>query len=121
MRETKIAVIILFILIITVTANAVYIKTVTDDLTEKLKNIDIYSANAYENFLNAEKFFRKHEKFISLSVSHEDLSNIEDSFSELIGASLVGKISEMSIIKSRLEDTILHLGRLSGFNIDSIL
>ena len=65
--------------------------------------------------------FKKKETFISLTVNHEDLTRIEESFSEIIGYLSVGNADDAMVIKNRLLDSLEHLRRLSGFNIDSII
>lgn len=121
MKETKLAIAILFFLVLLITVNAVYIKNITTSLADSLEEIDIYSESAQGEFERAFENFKRNEKIISLTVSHDDLTSIEDSFSELMGACETGKISEIAIIKSRIIDSLEHLRRLSGFNPDSIL
>ncbi len=67
----------------------------------------------YENFC-------KWQKFISLTVSHEDLSDIEKDFAEILGAARADDRESLIIAKSRLIMTLTHLRRLSGVNPDSI-
>jgi hypothetical protein len=121
MKETKLALAILIFLIILITVNAVYISNITTSLADSLKKIDVYSENSYVEFEKAFEKFKRHEKIISLTVSHDDLTSIEDSFAELMGACETGKVFELAIIKSRIIDSLEHLRRLSGFNPDSIL
>ena len=120
MKETKLAVTILVLLIAIISLNAVYIRNITTSLSESIEKIDIYSDSASDEFEKAFQKFKKHEKIISLSVSHEDLTSIEDSFAELMGAYETNEISEIAIIKSRITHSLKHLKRLSGFNPDSI-
>ncbi len=65
--------------------------------------------------------FEKKEIFISLTVSHDDLTNIEEEVAELVGAFSVNDTEEAEIIKNRLKSSLEHLRRLSGFNLDSII
>lgn len=67
----------------------------------------------YENF-------QADERYISLTVNHDDLTNIEEAFAEMIGAAKAKDAEQFTITKSRLEDALAHLGRLSGINPDSI-
>ncbi len=120
MRSVRIAAVILFILCISVTLNSVMIKKSADSLAEQIDSCDPRSPSAEKDFKKIFREFEKKEKFISLTVSHDDLTNIEEGFAELIGAAEAGNISEMEKQKSRLTDALGHLGRLSGFNIDSI-
>ena len=63
----------------------------------------------------------KRQTYLSLTVSHDDLSDIEDIIAELRGAAEVGDKDGVRIAKSRLGSALSHLRRLSGVNLDSIL
>lgn len=65
--------------------------------------------------------FSRYEAYVSITVSHEDLTNIETSFSELIGYLSVGDSDGSAVVKRRLSDALGHLHRLSGINIDAII
>ena len=65
--------------------------------------------------------FKEREAYISLTVSHDDLTNIEDGFAELIGYLSVDDKDGAEVTKYKLENALLHLQRLSGFNIDAII
>lgn len=122
MKAVKIAILILVILTVSVYANSLYIGYITDKIAIKVENIttdDI--SKAVSEFEIVFKEFQKAEKYISITVSHDDLTNIEDSFAEIIGAAKAGNTVGVITVKSRLKDSLLHLGRLSGINIDSIL
>ena len=122
MKAVKISVLFLIILTVSVYANSLYIGYITDNIAIKIENIttdDI--AKASSEFEKVFEEFKKAEKYISITVSHDDLTNIEDSFSEIIGAAKAGNTVGVITVKSRLKDSLLHLGRLSGINIDSIL
>lgn len=67
------------------------------------------------------KDFKKKESFISLTVSHDDLTNIESSFSELIGYLSVGEFASAVATKNRLLDSLEHLRRLSDINLEAII
>ena len=54
-------------------------------------------------------------------MSHDDLTNIEEAFAEIIGAARAGNEIGLITLKSRLRDSLEHLGRLSSINLDSIL
>ncbi len=103
------------LLISAILANSYYITKVTKELTEEL---ELRTGESYEA---VEEKFKKHERYISLTVSHDDLTNIEEAFAELIGAANANDEVRVITIKSRLKDSLLHLGRLSGINLDSIL
>lgn len=66
------------------------------------------------------EIYRKKELFISLSVSHDDLTDIDVFFSEMKGAIIANDLESALIAKSCLENALHHLGQLSSFNIESI-
>lgn len=122
MKAVKIAILILVILTVSVYANSLYIGYITDNIAIKVENITVDDiAKALSEFEKVFEEFKKAEKYISITVSHDDLTNIEDSFAEIIGAARAGNTVGVITVKSRLKDSLFHLGRLSGINIDSIL
>ena len=84
----------------------------TDDI--ELKESSNRARELYERF-------GKSERYISLTVSHEDLTNIEAGFTDLISYLELGMKDEATVAKNRLEDALRHLGRLSVFSIDAIV
>lgn len=80
----------------------------------------VCEADSYEDAMEAERYFSECERYISITVSHEDLTNIEDLFSQYVAESYEGS-SCASITKSRLINALSHLGRLSDINIDSVI
>ena len=66
------------------------------------------------------KDFMKRQKFISLTVSHDDLTEIENELAEILGAIEAEDEGAPIIAKSRLLMTLTHLRRLTGVNLDSI-
>ena len=89
----------------------------TEEMNISDENIEECEAKMRELYED----FKKRETFISLTVNHEDLTNIEESFSEIIGCLSVGDADGARITKNRLLDSLEHLRRLSGFNIDAII
>ena len=121
MKEKIIAVILFFLVVISVGLNTFFLAREIDSVTEDVKAIDVTSSNAKAN---AEKLFyeyMKKETFISLTVSHNDLTTIEDCFVEMIGYLSIGDSDNAEVTKSRLIHSFEHLRRLSGFNIDAII
>ncbi len=122
MKEMKLACAILTTLVIFVGVNSAVIGTYARELRLSVDGVDAYdTSNAVTEFEAAARKFEKAEKFISLTVSHDDLTSIEEGFAELIGAARGGNTDEILKVKSRLSDALKHLGRLSGVNIDSIM
>ena len=102
----------------------VFLHKEIDELTEKIEALEIDSENTGEALSEAIKIrehFKSRESYISLSVNHEDLSNIETIFAEMIGQLEVENADDARVAKSRLIDALGHLKRLSGVNIDTII
>ena len=122
MKPAKIAILVLILLFSAVFANSIYISTVTERLAEKVKDVEIDDLDyAMEKFEILREEFKKAEKYISITVSHDDLTNIEEGFADIIGAARSGMRANVITIKSRLEDSLKHLGRLSSLNLESII
>lgn len=121
MKE-KILAVILFLCV----SSFVIVNTIV--LNKQINKIkcDLYSINPenddskeiVENLFNE---FTKKERFISLTVSHDDLTNIEDDFVEMIGYLSVKNHNDAKVTKSRLVHSLEHLRRLSSFSIDAII
>ena len=122
MRPVKLAITTLILLFATILANSFYIHHKTRDFAKMVESVNTddmeKTADEFEAIF---KKFRKTERFISITVSHDDLTNIEESFADIIGAAKGGMKSDVITIKSRLKDELLHLGRLSSINLDSII
>ncbi|MBR2467372.1 MAG: DUF4363 family protein [Clostridia bacterium] len=68
----------------------------------------------YDDFLSA-------RVYLSITVDHDDIACVETEFFEIRGALAIGDTDSAAIAKSRLCGALGHLGRLSGFNIDSVI
>ena len=122
MKSVRIAGIVLLLLLTSVISNSVYISKITEKFADRIQEIDTDNLEtATEILKNIREDFKKAEKFISITVSHDDLTNIEEGFADIIGASEAGMKVDVITIKSRLEDALRHLGRLSSINFDSII
>lgn len=121
MKVKILSVVLLFFLIASVIANTFF-------LTRKIEQIisDIQSASTENTHDSAGRIteifdnYQKAEGFLSLTVSHNDLSDINGYFTELMAYLSLGNAEEASVAKSRLIDALLHLKRLSGWNIQAI-
>ncbi|MBQ8302197.1 MAG: DUF4363 family protein [Clostridia bacterium] len=121
MKEKIIAIVLFFLVVISVGLNTFFLAKQIKSVTDNVKSIDITSSGAKDD---AEKLFdeyMKKERFISLTVSHNDLTTIEDCFVEMIGYLSIGDTDNAEVAKSRLIHSFEHLRRLSGFNIDAII
>ena len=122
MKAVRIAGIVLLLLLTSVILNSVYISKITEKFADRIQEIDTDNLEVATEFLkNIREDFKKAEKFISITVSHDDLTNIEEGFADIIGAAEAGMKVDVITIKSRLEDALRHLGRLSSINFDSII
>ena len=114
---------LLFIIIFTlVFTNSIILQNIIKGYEERVNAIDTQEAESAEReFYKLYEDFKKDERYINLTVTHEDLTNIEEMFSAAIGAAKGKDSAELEITKSRLSDALGHLGRLVGINLDSIL
>ena len=120
MKE-KILAFTLFVAIIAfVITNTLVIKDRIEDMQSSLKDIQI-GENAEDEATILYGEFKKAKNYFSLSVNHEDLTNIEDSFVEMIGYLSVKNYKDAEVTKNRLICSLEHLRRLSGFTIDAII
>lgn len=90
-------------------------------ITRDVEDIEIDKSEAKDE---AERIFEQYmerEHYISLTVSHDDLTRIEEEFCEMISRLKAGDNEEAKVAKDRLIHSLEHLRRLSGFNIDSII
>ena len=120
--KSKIAAYIILATVFTaVGINSVYLSWITGELYEKCATSDVSSDLAEESFEETFTFYKKHERIISLTVNHDDLTAIEEGFCEIIGSLSVGDKDGAAVIKSRLIGSLEHLRRLSGINIESVI
>ena len=114
MRSVRIAAVILTVTVLAVILNAIGVRLVIDGITA-----DVEAAEA-DGYAEVFERFKKMEVYVSLSVDHEDMMNIELAFAELVAMAEGGDTEGAEVTKSRLTYSLEHLKRLSGLNIDSI-
>ena len=117
----KLSYLILFVLLAAVILNSVYIGRFTEELYStsiESTGDDINSLRI--KFGKIKEIYSKNEIFVSLTVSHEDLTDIESILAEIDGALNAEDKEAVIIAKSRFENAVLHLGQLSALNIESI-
>ncbi len=120
--KTKLFAYITIIVIITaVSFNTFYLDKEISELLSEVTALDLDDNNALDTSTEIFERFKHAEAYISITVSHDDLTNIEDIFAELVGYLTVDDTEGAKVIKNRLINSLEHLGRLSGFNIDSII
>ena len=121
MKSKILAVAALYAVLATVIINSVYLSLVTDEIYERCRVCDVYSDSAFTEFTELFDYYKRHERLISISVNHEDLTAINEDLCEIIGLLRVEDKDGAEVTKSRLLGSLEHLGRLSGINIDSII
>lgn len=109
------------ITILAIVFNTIYLGKITEGFISDIEELDVKSDNAASDAQSIRADFMKSLAFISLTVSHDDLTNIEDGFAELVGYLAVNDTEAAEVTKNRLKCYFEHLKRLSGFNIDSII
>ena len=109
--------------LLTVTAlvflNSFFTARCIDEVLGKIEDVD--GNSSVRELEELSDYYMKRQIYLSLTVCHDDLSDIEDIISELIGSAEVGDKDGIMIAKSRLISALSHLRRLSGINFDSIL
>ncbi len=123
MKTQLFAAALLVLMTVLVLVNSVGIVSAADRYQATLEAFTVNDhphadVSAYERIYDD---FLQTEKWISLTVSHEDLTNIEGAFAEWIGAAKADDKQTAEEMKSRLIDAFRHLGRLAKCNGDSIL
>ena len=114
MKSVRIAAVVLVLTVLLVVGNSIVVRELIDGVIE-----DVETAGP-EEYGDIFANFKRIEKYISLTVDHEDMMNIELGFAELIGMGEVGDEEGAQVTKSRLKYSLEHLKRLAGMNIDSI-
>jgi predicted xylose isomerase-like sugar epimerase len=116
------AAVILILVLLASALNTHFLLRSIDKIENSVEALS-FEAPASESKSEAETLFESYKKaegFLSLTVSHNDLTDIESFFSEMIGYLSVSDKDGAKMAKSRLIDALAHLRRLSGVNISSI-
>lgn len=122
-REVRLAILLLMLLIIAVGISTAISQRVTSDLIEATEAL--YTGDDCVDSENeATAIYKKFEGwrfFFSITVSHDDIGLAESELLELIEAVKAGDSTAASISKSRLIGALKQLKRLSGVGPDSII
>ena len=121
MKQKIIAVVLLLIVISFVTVNTIIIDKQIYDMIKEVKGIETDSASAKDKSREIFGKFKRMETFIGLTVNHDDITNIEDCFVEMVGYLSIGNGDEAEVVKNRLTNSLEHLRRLSTFTFDAII
>ena len=119
MKSLIFAYVMLIILLAAVILNSIMVSNSIKNILDKLNSISNESA-CTEDYETLFKDYMKKQKFISLSVNHSYLTDVEGDFAEIITAARENETSELMITKSRLMSSLSHIRRLASINIDSI-
>jgi predicted xylose isomerase-like sugar epimerase len=122
MKVKILAAVILILVLLSSALNTHFLLRSIDKIENSVEALS-FEASASESKSEAEALFESYKKaegFLSLTVSHNDLTDIESFFSEMIGYLSVSDKDGAKMAKSRLIDALAHLRRLSGVNISSI-
>lgn len=124
MKIKVFAVVLISLIFTAVILNTVMLTKTINGFSERISALDISQSDisgAEADARRAYEEFKKRETFMSLTVNHNDLTAIEELFSEMIGYLSIQDADGASVAKSRLIDALSHLRRLSGVNIDSVV
>lgn len=121
MKQKILAVILMVVVIAFVSINTIVLERQICATMEKVDTLALEGVDAESNAKEIYSDYKRKEKYMSVTVSHDDLTSIEDCFVEMIGFISVGDSQNATVTKSRLISCLEHLRRLSGFNIDAII
>ncbi len=124
MKVKIFAVVLMLTLLSAVIVNTLMVEKVMTDVCDEVEMIEIKEGETDRAYTEADAAFDRYkglETYISLTVNHNDLTNIEDTFCELLGNLSVGEANGAIIAKNRLLGALSHLRRLSGINFDAII
>ena len=118
LRDVRVAVTILILLVALATANVVTSGILLKSLAKEVETVSIGKT------AEAEALYKKFTRvafFLSITVNHDDLEDAEELMAELNVAVRGDDADEVEILKSRLKSAFRQLGRLSGAGVDSII
>ncbi|MBR2351236.1 MAG: hypothetical protein IKA67_04325 [Clostridia bacterium] len=118
LRDVRVAVTILILLVALATANVVTSGILLKSLAKEVETVSIGKA------AEAEALYKKFTRvafFLSITVNHDDLEDAEELMVELNVAVRGEDAEEVEILKSRLRTALGQLRRLSAVGIDSII
>ena len=122
MKGLIISVVTLSVTVAAVILNTIALNRTIGELSETVEAFDVSGKDdELEEFKKIYASYKSAERFISITVSHDDLTNIENDLNEILGCIEVGDDDGAKIAKSRLEGSFKHLRRLSSLNLESII
>lgn len=124
MKVKIFAFVLMGLLITSVTVNTCIVSSEMKKIQRAVDDIKFDESSIETSLLQANaaySIYQEREIFLSLTVNHNDLTNIEDNFAEMIGNLMVGDSDGAEITRNRLSCSLEHLRRLSGINIDALI
>ena len=121
MKEKIISITLLISVAVFSAANTFVLNKEITKTIDKLSVLQLNEEEAEKNTQAIYSEYRKTQKYMSITVSHEDLTSIEDCFVQMIAYLSIDDIQNAEVTKSRLISYLEHLRRLSGLNIDAII
>ena len=119
MKAAVFSFLILGVVLISVVLNSIFVSKSICEIKTMLEDAPS-DTDSYKEYSHIYEVYMKKQKYIGFTVSHEDLTNIEREFNEILGAIEANDAESLIIAKSRLIGSLSHLRRLSGINADSI-
>lgn len=101
--------------------NTMVIEKQVTEIIDDISRINFEHVDVEHTVTSIYDRFKSNEIYFSLTVNHEDITDIEECFIEMAGYLAVGDTAEARVRKNRLIGSLEHLRRLSGFNVDSII
>ena len=122
MKVKILAIALLILTASTVALNTFFLTKKIEQVTTDVQSLTLDAPAREAQAAAAKSFdnFKREENYLSLTVNHNDLSDIEGLYSEMLAYLAVEDIDGAKVAKSRLIDALSHLKRLSGINISSI-
>ena len=121
MKVKILSVVLLILLLAAVIINTALLTRRVDQITSEVQSVSMENTtDAMGRIMEIFDNYQRAEGFLSLTVSHNDLADINECFTELMAYLTLGNAEEASVAKSRLMDALLHLKRLSGWNIQAV-
>ena len=121
MKEKIIALCVLALIVLAIAANAVILDKSIKETIDEVASLSLSAESSYSDAEQIYKKFKEKEKYISITVNHEDLTNIDQCFADMIGNLSAKDSEDAEVAKYRLVDSLEHLRRSCGLNIDSII
>lgn len=121
MTAKRIALVIMTITVSFVIVNTIVLNICIRKFHEMVSKCDFSTKTGESEFYSAAEYYKKRYWFISLTVNHNDLGEVEGLISEIRGYIEIADKEGATVTKSRLVGSIEHLRRLVGINIDGIV